>query len=107
MADTQGTAVGEFSRSERQAATALRGTQGETIGYLLAEGGSYGNPYAEQQLLQRLLRAGLVAGAVSGAVAILIGLLLSYRLLKPVEDLTQAAAIMAGGGFKPAGAGEW
>jgi signal transduction histidine kinase len=96
VADNQREPEGLLNRMERQAAYALRGSRGQVVGYLLADGIA-ANPNTEQMLLERLLRAGLIGAAVSGGLALLIALLLAYGLLKPVNDLTQAAAQMARG----------
>jgi signal transduction histidine kinase len=96
IADNRGSPEGRLARGERMSAVELYGQGGELIGYLLAET-TAGIPSTEQQLLSRLLRAGFIAAAVSGGLALLIALLLSYGLLKPVNELTQAAGKMAGG----------
>ncbi len=95
LADNMQAPRGSLSREEMAAAVALRGQRGQTLGYLLAEGGS--SPAAEARLLAGLARAGWIAAAVSGALALLLALAISYRLLKPVDDLTQAAAQLAAG----------
>jgi two-component system OmpR family sensor kinase/two-component system sensor histidine kinase BaeS len=96
VADTIAAPQGRLSRSERNNAISLTGNDGEVVGYLVAEGGM-GNPSAERLLLQRLLRASLLAAAIAGGLALLLAMLLSYSLLRPVSDLTQAAARMAAG----------
>jgi signal transduction histidine kinase len=95
VAVSQGEPSGRLTRSERQAAVELNDRSGEVIGYLLSE--ATGIASSERQLITRLLRAGLIAAAVSGGLALLIALLLSYGLLKPVNELTRAAERMAGG----------
>lgn len=95
-----------LSAGERSAAIPLRGSNGEVIGYLVAEGGSMMMAQSnEQLLLDRLQRAALIAAGAAGGLALLLALYLSYRLLQPVEALTHAASGMAAGDFKPARAG--
>lgn len=95
VADNQGASQGALSSRERSAAIVLHDSQGAVAGYLLAEGGS--SPEAEQQLLQGLVQAGWIAAGIAGLLALLLAFLLSYRLIKPVRDLTLAASRMAGG----------
>lgn len=100
LLDTRGTPAGQLTRAERSGSIPLRGADGAVAGYLLAEAGQgmmAGSGANEQFLLSRLLNAALVAGAIAGVLALLLGLVLSYGLLKPVGDLTRAAARMAGG----------
>ena len=96
VADNQAEPQGSLSSLERTNAYQLTGTDGKVIGYLVASGAG-GNSNAERVLLQRLLRASLVAAGVAGGLALLLAMALSYRLLRPVAALTQAAAHMANG----------
>lgn len=96
LADNRLEPDGSLTRTELSNAIQLTGSQDVVVGYLVAEGGM-GNPNAERLLLQRLLRASLLAAGIAGGLALLLALLLSYNLLRPVADLTQAAAQMAGG----------
>ena len=97
--DTLYKPTGRLSLAERGGAIPLIGSDGMIVGYLLVEGrgAMMGSGANEQFLLSRLLNAALVAGAIAGGLALLLGLVLSYGLLKPVGDLTRAAARMAGG----------
>jgi len=70
---------------------------GETVGYLLADVGQGFSPANEISLLSRLNRAAITAVVSAGLVAVILALLLSYRLVRPVRDLTQAASKMAAG----------
>ena len=97
VAASRGEASGSLLRGERQAALVLYDPLGRRIGYLLAEGGPADNSNFERQLLDRLVRAGLIAAAISGVLALALAVLFSYRLLKPVQELTRAAARMAAG----------
>jgi len=74
----------------------LQDKDGQLIGYLSVEGGM-GSGTSSSLLIQRLTRASLLAAAIGGGVAILLALLLSFRLLRPVGQLTRAASRMAGG----------
>ena len=94
VADNRAEANGRLSSSELEAAIPLQDSKGELIGYLIAAGGEFNS---EQDLIKSLTRAGWIAAAVSGALALLLALVLSYTLIKPVEDLTRAAVSMAGG----------
>ena len=94
VADNRAKANGRLSSSELEAAIPLQDSGGELIGYLIAVGGEFNS---EQDLIESLARAGWIAAAVSGALALLLALVLSYTLIKPVEDLTRAAVRMAGG----------
>ncbi len=100
VADNQSAPVGQFSSTEFQNAISLADNRGRVVGYLLAEGAVIENPYAETLLLNRLVRASLISAAVGGGLALLLALLLSYRLQRPVHDLTQAAARMAAGDLR-------
>jgi signal transduction histidine kinase len=70
---------------------------GQRAGYLLAEGGATVSQNQESLLLSRLNQAALIAALIGGGLALLLGLLLAYRLLRPVQDLTQAAGNLAAG----------
>lgn len=52
---------------------------------------------SERNLLSRLNRSAWLAGAIGGTVSILLALLLAHRLLRPIRDLTRAAAKLAEG----------
>lgn len=95
LADNRGAPDGKMTANERAAAIALHDAQDRVVGYLVAAGGS--TAYSEQDLLNRLVRAGWIAAGISGALALLLALLLSYRLLRPVQDLTHAASRLARG----------
>ncbi len=97
VAASRGSASGTLSREERQAALVLSDSLGRRIGYLLAEGGSAASQNSERQLMDRLVRAGLIAAAISGVLALALAVLFAYRLLRPVQELTRAAARMAAG----------
>jgi two-component system sensor histidine kinase BaeS len=97
VADSQDpTASGKLSAAELDAAIALQ-VNNRTVGYLLPEGGMAFTPGDESALVGRLSRAALTAGLVAGVVSLLLALLISYQLLRPVKDLTQAARRLASG----------
>jgi two-component system, OmpR family, sensor histidine kinase BaeS len=94
--DSRGEQDGSLNSSERRGAVMLYDKQGRLIGYLAVEGGMNSGA-ASGQLIQRLSSASLMAAGVGGGVALLLALLFSYQLLRPVGQLTQAAAKMARG----------
>lgn len=97
LADTSNPqASGGLSEQERSSAVVLKVDE-KTVGYLLPEGGIPYTVSDEQALLNRLNRPALTAALVAGAAALIMALLLSYGLLRPVHELTQAAAKLAGG----------
>ncbi len=67
----------------------------EVVGYLVPIG--LGASNTETQLFQDLQRAFWVASLIASAVAILLGVLFVKGLLRPVNDLTDAARALAGG----------
>lgn len=95
--DSSGESTGSnFNFLDRFRAIELT-TNGQTAGYLLAEGGATASQNQESLLLSRLNQAALIAALIGGGLALLLGLLLAYRLLRPVQDLTQAAGKLASG----------
>ncbi len=94
--DSRGSASGSLTRAEKRDSVRLQDKDGQLIGYLSVEGGM-GSGTSSSLLIQRLTRASLLAAAIGGGVAILLALLLSFRLLRPVGQLTRAASRMAGG----------
>lgn len=87
---------GRLSPGELQGAIPLL-ADGETVGYLLPEGGMAFSRSDELALVDRLNRAALTAGLIAGGVALLIALLLAHSLLRPVQALTAAAGRLAQG----------
>lgn len=92
--DSRGSAEGSLTQAEKSDSVRLQDKDGRLIGYLSVDGGSGST---SSLLIQRLTRASLLAAAVGGGVAILLALLLSFQLLRPVGQLTRAAARMASG----------
>jgi signal transduction histidine kinase len=71
---------------------------GKTIGYLLPlDGQTFSGSEFETQLLQAVNKASLYAALIAGGLALVLALLLAYFLLRPVQQLTDAAADMAAG----------
>ncbi len=89
-------AIERISDDELEYAIPLE-VDGQEVGYLLTEGGMYFTSENEQALLSRLNRAAFTAALIAGGVSLVLALLLSYSLLRPVRDLTQAASQMAQG----------
>ncbi len=66
--------------------------QGETAGYLLPEGFETFTSQQEDALVSRLNRAALIAASIAGGAGLILAILLAYSLLRPIQNLTQAAA---------------
>ena len=79
-----------LSSSEMGDAVILQ-VDGQTVGYLLPEGGMPYNRADETYLLNRLTNAALTAGLIAGGVALALALLLAYSLMRPVREMTAAA----------------
>ena len=97
VADTRQAPQGNISLFDRSRAIILRDSVGATEGYLLAEGGMGMGGVNSQQLLNRLTQSSLIGALIGAALALGVAGVLSYQLLKPVEQLTQAASKMAKG----------
>lgn len=72
-------------------------TNSQTIGYLISESAMMFSAGDEVFLVQRLTRAALIAGAIALGLSLLLGFYLAFRLLRPVQQLTQAARLLAAG----------
>jgi len=96
---SQGPALpsGVLSDRQQNSAIPLRDTRGQMVGFLYVEGGMGFQPGDETLLINRLRLIALRAGLLSGVIALLLALLLSGRLLKPVQQLKQAADHLARG----------
>jgi two-component system sensor histidine kinase BaeS len=70
---------------------------GETVGYVLVEGGQAFSAASEISLLSRLNQAAIIAVAVAVLAALLLALFLSYSLVRPVRALERAASQLATG----------
>jgi len=70
---------------------------GETVGYVLVEGGQVFSHASEISLVSRLNQAAIIAVAVAVLAALLLALFLSYSLVRPVRALERAASQLARG----------
>ena len=95
VADSRGAPEGSLSVAERLGAIILHDARGNTVGYLLAEGGM--GATNSQLLLDRLTRSSLIGALIGAGLALLAAGVLSFQLLKPVGQMTHAAARMAKG----------
>lgn len=64
----------------------------ETVGYLLPEGARTFTSEQEEALVSQLNRAALIAASIAGGAGLILAILLAYGLLRPIQNLTQAAA---------------
>ncbi len=87
---------GRFSLTERNRSINLE-VGGQTVGYLLPEASSQISQITTDALVNRINRAAFEAAILALVVALALALFLSYRLLRPVGELTQAAQKLAGG----------
>jgi two-component system sensor histidine kinase BaeS len=97
LADSSGNpASGKLSAAELENAVALHSAE-KTVGYLVTDGGVTFTLADESLLVSRLSRAALTAGLVGAGLSLLIAFFLAFRLLRPVRELTHAAAQLARG----------
>lgn len=89
-------ASGQLSAADRSRAVELK-VDNNIVGYLLPENGVTFTPTDEMALLNRLNRPALLAALVAGGVSLVLALLLSFGLLRPVRELTQAAGNLGRG----------
>ena len=89
--DRQGS---ELSLVERSSAFSIE-VGNEVAGYLAPIGSGFSN--TENQLFKDLQRAFWVASLIASAVALLLGVLFVKGLLRPVNELTDAARALAAG----------
>jgi signal transduction histidine kinase len=89
-------ASGKLNLFERQSAISLQ-NDSQTVGYLVIVGGQGANREPGGQLISRLNNAALVAALIAGVLSLIIAWFLTYRLMKPVNELTQAAEQLGGG----------
>lgn len=87
---------GSLPPEMRQNAIALV-VRGDSVGYLLPQGGVAIPSVEETRLITRIQRASLSAALIAGGLALLLALLLAERLLRPVQSLTRAAQALAQG----------
>jgi len=105
LADPQGillvdtsnpTPSGRLTSAELERAIPLQADR-QVVGYLLPEGGMSFSPMDSDALVSRITRAAMIAGLIAIGLSLLLSLLLSYRLLRPVQQLTRAARQMSKG----------
>ncbi len=105
LADAQGNLVydpenpggGQLSNEMLNNGVALE-LEDEVIGYLLPlQGQTFPGSEYDQQILTLVNKASLIAALIAGSLALVLALLLAYFLLRPVQQLTEAAADMANG----------
>jgi len=87
---------GRLNLIERNRSTNLE-VEGQIVGYLLPESSSQISQIATDALVNQINRAAITAAVFALVVALALALFLSYRLLKPVGELTQAAQKLADG----------
>lgn len=88
--------AGRLTLMERSRAIELR-VDGRRVGYLYPVGAENVSRAAEKNLLDRLTRSAVTAALLASGVALAVALFLSYRLLRPVHELTRAARQLADG----------
>ena len=88
--------TGRLGPVERNQAIELS-VDSQRVGYLYPVGIAKVSHGAETNLLDRLTRAAITAALIASMVALLVAMLLSYRLLRPVHELTHAARKLASG----------
>ncbi|MEW5869417.1 MAG: ATP-binding protein [Chloroflexota bacterium] len=91
QADSGNTAAGGRLTNAQIESSVVLQAGGQTVGYLWAEGGVTFSSVDESFLVERLTRAALIAGLIAGGLSLLLAFVLAYRLLRPVEALTEAA----------------
>jgi two-component system sensor histidine kinase BaeS len=97
LVDTSGSqAAGRLSADERSQAVVLKVDE-KTVGYLLPESSVVFTSNDEQSFLDRLNRPALAAAGIAGVASLILALLFAYGLLRPVRELTHAAAQLGGG----------
>ncbi len=69
----------------------------QPVGYLLPEAGAQVSQIATQGLVTRINQAAFTAAIFASLLALIVALYLSYRLLRPIGELTSAANQLAAG----------
>ncbi len=90
-------APGEIPPEELEQAIPLE-AGGQTVGYLLPQSGFAAPPHtSEIEIVGRLARASWNAALLAGLIALALALVSATLIVKPVQQLTEAAAKMAAG----------
>jgi len=87
---------GQFGIAERNQAIPIQ-VNGNTVGYLLGQGGMGLTINDERFLLNRLTRAALIAALIACGLAVVLAFVLTDRLIKPVREMTKAARKLGSG----------
>jgi signal transduction histidine kinase len=90
VADTAAAPSGSLSFIQRLDALPID-VNGQTVGYLLPEGGMGGSRSDETYLVGRLTQAAIVGGAIAAALALLLAIFLAAGVMRPIRLLTHAA----------------
>ncbi len=69
----------------------------QLVGYLRVEGGMNISPEAQNLLVERINATALSAALIAGGISLVLALILATQLLRPIQDLTQAASHLAHG----------
>ncbi len=88
--------AGRLSSAERSRSIKLE-VGGQTVGYLLPETSALISQVATQGLVTRINQAAFTAAIFASLLALFLALFLSYRLLRPIRELTGAANQLAAG----------
>lgn len=105
LADSEGNIIvdtgmprptGRLSSTEQDRSIKLK-IAGQTVGYLLPEGSALISQLATQGLVTRINQAAITAAIFASLIALMVALFLSYRLLRPIRELTRAANQLASG----------
>ena len=87
---------GQFGTAEQNQAISIQ-VNGNTVGYLVGQGGMGLTINDERFLLNRLTRAALIAALIACGLAVVLAFVLTDRLIKPVREMTKAARILGSG----------
>lgn len=70
---------------------------GRIVGILISESGMTFSVSDEIFLVGRLRRSALIAGLIAAGISLILAFYLAYRILRPVQALTQAAQLLGSG----------
>ncbi len=95
--DSLNQSIGEQWSADTLALAEVIRMDGQTVGYLMIQGGTMFSRADERRLVEKLNRAALIAGTISGAIGLLLAIFLSFNLMRPIRELTQGAAQIRAG----------